>query len=54
MPSLPHLDARTAVAVGTALLPPGPALDAEAAAALVAGLRAAAEASVAPDRKSVV
>lgn len=48
MPSLPHLDARTAVAVGTALLPPGPALDAEAAAALVAGLRAAAEASVAP------
>lgn len=48
MPTLPHLDARTAVAVGTTLLPPGPALDADAAAALVAGLRAAAAASVAP------
>ena len=48
MPSSPHIDARTADAVGAGLIPPGPALTAAEAAEVVAGLRAASVASVAP------
>ena len=46
MVSLPHLDARAAVSTGRRLAPPGPDLSDAEVTELVAGLRAAAEASV--------
>ncbi len=48
MSSLPYIDAGVATAVGGRLIPPGPALGAEEVADVVGGLRAAAEASIAP------
>lgn len=47
-PTSPHIDARAADAVGAGLIPPGPELSADEAAEVVAGLRAASLASVAP------
>lgn len=48
MSSVPHIDAAAAISAGTAVLPPGPSLDADSAARLVASLRWAAAASVEP------
>ncbi|MFP5416670.1 MAG: zinc-dependent metalloprotease [Actinomycetes bacterium] len=48
MPALPFIDATVAATVGARLVPPGPALTPGEAAEVVAGLRTAALASVAP------
>ncbi|MFT3876757.1 MAG: zinc-dependent metalloprotease [Propioniciclava sp.] len=48
MPSVPLIDARAAIAVGAGVIPPGPVLTPAEAAEVVAGLRAAALASVRP------
>lgn len=48
MSSLPFIDAGVASAVGGRLVPPGPSLSSAEVAEVVGGLRAAAEASIAP------
>lgn len=48
MPALPYIDPAAALAAGGAVIPPGPPLSRTEVAALVAGLRRAAAASVAP------
>ena len=48
MSVLPFIDAGVATAVGGRLVPPGPSLSEAEVAEVVAGLRAAAEASIAP------